>query len=320
MEPTPTKTWNITPNNRIPFVTLLDCQQNYLLGVKNAMKAAGMNVKGSCSAGTGAMDAADRWNSSGDVTPRATSAGASQAWIVVTMANGVDVLIAFQGASDDIARVSFSPGGLYVAASTPSNQPTATDEVILMQAVSLIGATASGDRVWHALITADAKQMRFLVSRGGVFVGERWSVEEFTPTVDASVNLSPAVCGIALTNTAPLGTTTTVGQARSIIGGIARGMTCIFGVETFATATNWSNTKTGLQGGSSYPAFPLKIGSSLAGAEGPLGELIDAWLGRTGAGEGDTYDSKKWIGVSGLVGANGGMMWPWDGTTTPAMT
>lgn len=111
--PTHAKTWTISANNYIPFVSLADLTQKFLWGIKNFLVSNGYAVKGSCSNGTGAMDATDRWTTAADVTPRGATAGESMAWLVLTDGNGANILLAWQGATDDESRISFSPSGTY---------------------------------------------------------------------------------------------------------------------------------------------------------------------------------------------------------------
>jgi hypothetical protein len=119
--PTPVKTWTISPNNRLVFASLLQVQQGYLHGIKTFLKANGYTVKGSASAGVGAMDGVDRWTLTTDVTPRATVQSSSNAWIVLTDANGADLCLSYVGATDDVARLSYSSQGALQL--TPGSSP-----------------------------------------------------------------------------------------------------------------------------------------------------------------------------------------------------
>lgn len=323
--PVPAKTWTISPNNRISFVSLLDTNQHYLFGIKAFLKTNGYAVKGSASAGTGAMDAVDRWTTFADVTPRGANTVTSQAWQVLTDGNGCDILLAFQGSSDHQGRIAFSPGGLYVAAGTPNQQPTATDEVeVIAASTSLVDATATADRVWHGWVSTDKKACRFAIARQSVFVAVFWGVEALVSTVVTSdklmgvpVTFSPAVWGFQYTPSQMSFSnflTTNNGRARVIVASVAFNATLLGGVEEFnSSATQWGNVKTELQGAIGYPLYPLSIGSNLSGAQGKLGNLVDWWAGRTSSvTDGDTYALQ-------LISTSGGIAWPWDSSTQPVL-
>lgn len=331
--PTLTKTWIIDPCNRITYVSLLDTMQRYLYQIKEFLKANGWTVKGSASAGTGAMDAVDRWTVSTDVTPRATVAAASQAWIVLTSSgSGVDLCLNFRGSTDDICRQAFSPGGLYVAAGTPNQQPTATDEVEVDGfGQSVIGNQTSGDRLWSGWVTSDAKMCRFAIARagiwGGVFGnGRPWGIETYvaTPIVTPAYPTplaNPTLIYATDSNSLPNGSI--IGKTRLTVASIAYTANVHWGMETFVNSTFFGNEKPQLQGGLGYPIYPLSYFSNTAGAKGKLGNAIDIWQGRTsGDLPGDTYGALQFIVMLGGSGGTAGtsMVYPWDGVTVPVMT
>lgn len=320
--PTVVKTWTISPNNRIPYVSVIGEMQGYLHGIKTFLKANGYTVKGSCSAGTGAMDATDRWTVTTDVTPRGTSASTSQAWIVLTAGNGVDILLAWQGAGttptgDDLAKISFSPGGLFVVAGTPSWQPTATDEQVV-STITQVGSTTSGDRVWHGWVDSTAYSCRFAIGHAGASIN-CWGVESVTPTVGTNVTFSPPVWGFFYTvaGAAYFDSLFSVnvdgGVARASIGGTAYNLTL------GGTCESCGNTKlydvVHQLNYDSWLVLPTGVYSNLTNATGKLGNLIDFWVGRgTGIVDGDVYGARQFIHVSGK------MVWPWDGATDPTYT
>jgi len=320
--PSKQKTWSIAKCVRIPFVSLNGTMAAFLFGIKQHLKTVGYTVKGSCDGTTGAMDAVDRWATAANATTRGAAAGNAQSWIVLTDGQGVNILFTYQGASDDIAKVSFSPTGVFVAAGTPANQPTATDEQVVTSAASLIANTASGDRLYSVWASSDAKMFRAAVARGGVWVGKPMWVEEFTPIVEAPMSLTPPVWGGS--NAAGNGGVaggTTIGACRPIVSGSPVNSIMQWGLEVFGNNSGlWGNAKPHAQGATGYPTFPLSIGSNTAGALGKYGDLIDCWLGRTTGGTaGDDYASLQFIGMTGYAGDIGGV-WPWDGATTIVMT
>ena len=319
--PTPTRTWVISPCNRIAFTTLIDQTQQVLYRAKEFLKLRGYTVRGSASAGTGAMDSTDRWTNAAAVTPRATVAAASQAWIVLRDGNGADILFTFQGASDDIARISFSPGGLFVAAGTANNQPTATDEEVIWSATSLVNSTASGDRLISFWGTADAKNFRWALARANVWTGAVIGVERlgppdsgfgagvvFTPDIHGFGNL-PSLLNHANANSGF--TANSVGsRVRIVIGGtpfsIGAGIASLKGL---AAAAAFSGGVQHLQG-NNYGLLEVYLASSTANASGLIGKRVDWWLGKTtvaGAIDGDVYGTNQLIQI-------GETAWPWDGS------
>lgn len=321
--PTIAKTWVISPCNRIPFVSLLGTMGGYLLGVKNWLVAHGYVVRGSSDGTTAAMDGVDRWVTAASVAARASIAGAAQSWTVLRDGNGTDILFAYQGTSDDVARISFSPLGDFVVAGVPTQQPTAVGERVVSSGASLIASAASGDRLWSCWVTSDAKMFRMAIARGGLWVGRHAGVELFAPVAVPPMTLSPAVWGFAFDlGTSNISNGAVVGVTRPIVSGAGVPADMRFGIETFGnSSTLFTGVKPEAQGAIGYPAFPLSIGSNTPGARGKYGDLIDTWQGRTsGANDGDTYASAAFIAMNGYNGSGGGSgMWPWDGST-PVMS
>lgn len=327
--PTVQRTWTITPNNAITYVSLNDTMARFLFGVKQFLVANGYTVQGSSDGTTGAMDATDRWITFSNVTTRGGTAATPQSWIVLRDGNGVDILITYQGSADHTARVSFSPGQLYVAAGTPTHQPTATDEQLLSNSpFNMIGAETTNRR-WNGWVDSVSKSCRFMMFSATSVVGHAWGVEEVDPaSFGSGVSWTPPVWGFAIGNAAnALPNGTSVGLAKVVVGSImASGNWIQLGAENIggsSTMYNWFGTvQPGLQGGAGYPIWPLIIGSNTAGRVGKLGKLYDWWIGRTGVAPGDTYGTLQFIHVNCAFGSfsTPAGIWPWDGTTTPLTT
>jgi hypothetical protein len=337
--PTVTRTWVFSLNNRIVYTTLLNTMQQFLHGVKTFLKANGYTCKGSASAGVGAMDGVDRWTLTTDVTPRATVAAASQAWIVLTSpTTGIDILFAFQGATDDVCRISYSAGGVYVASGTPQNQPTATDETVDPFASASVINSGTGDRIWNGLVSTDQRACRFVIAKGGAWLsnflvtGKAFAIETYTPTLVAPATGLPAAnpTWMYINQSAnPLPNGSQVGITRlNVANNVAANAPVFFGVESWPLngvastyPTSFGNEKPALQGSLGYPILPLSIGCNTVGFKGKMGNLIDTWLGRT-AGDlaGDVYGTNQFIVAPGYIGtAGGGGVWPWDGATAPVV-
>jgi hypothetical protein len=335
--PAKVKTWTISANNRIPFVSLVNTMGNYLLGVKNFLNANGYTVKSSSNGTAGAgtsttiTDGVDHWTTAADASVRGTSAAAAQSWMILQDGNGVWILLTYQGAGtsptgDDIARISFSPGALFVLAGTPTNQPTATDEQVVTSAVTLINATASQDRSWFGWVDIQSKLCRFAIARNQIFVGSLWGIELVASVVTgAGTSWTPPVWGFALVaSTDYLTNGATVGKARPVVSSVGISVNCLFSVEQLGNMTSHNsitNQKVELQGASGFPVIPLGLGSATAGAQGKLGNLYDFWGGRgiSGGADGDLYGNRQYIGMAGLRGNSGSLIWPWDGATVPIL-
>jgi hypothetical protein len=300
-----------------------------LFQVKTFLETNGYVVRGSSDGVTAGMDGpgTDRWVTAANAGTRGTVAAAVQSWIILRDASGVDILLTYQGAGvsptgDDLGRLSFSAGQLFVLAGTPTHQPTATDErVFVANTVSLIGSTASGDRLWNGWVDSTSKLCRFAVIRNQIIVGTTWGVEEVDSAVTAPSTWTPAVWGFSLvSNGTPLPSGTTIGQAKPTVGGSPTIPFCLLGSE------NWSSNYQGptdqrpeLQnGGGSWPLFPMVIGTNTIGTAGKLGNLYDWWRGRTqGALLGDMYGDAEFIHIVGVMGTSTAPtgIWPWDGVS-----
>lgn len=165
-----TKNWNIAANLRRVFTTLVDQVGWFFYENKTRMLTAGWTVKFSSNGTVGptnSLDTTDRWTGLSAIATRASVAAAPQSWIVLQNTDGLQILFTYQGASDDIARISYSHGGLFTLAGTTTFQPTATDETIVINATSLVNATASQDRVMSIWATTDTTQWSAMLARGG---------------------------------------------------------------------------------------------------------------------------------------------------------
>ena len=328
--PTKQKTWVIDPCNRITFSSLVQTMREYLFQIKEFLKANGYTIKGSCDGTTGAMDTTDRWDSAIKAGVRGANTTTANSWVVLVDGSGCNILLSYVGASDDICRISFSPGGNYVAAGTANQTPTATDERIITSATTVINATASADRLWSGWVSSDAKMCRFTIARSGVWTGQTWGVEIMTPVVVSPAVFSPATWGFCYNNgnltvssvagaNAFFSANVKGGVARVTVSSVAIDITVGGTGESIADGTGGSVGKFNgvlaeLQGGSSYPMARIGCSSGTTGARGKLGNRIDWWTGRsTGATDGDTYGTLEFIQI-------GEIAWPWDGVTTPVLT
>lgn len=328
-------TWTISANNALgPDVSLNVMMSKYLLEVSQFFLANGLTCKGSSNGAVGAMDGVNRWVTNADTVTRGATTTNNQSWMAFVDGNGCNLLLAYTGGGDDICQISYSPGGLYVAAGTPTFTPTATDELVLASGVSVINPNvASSPRVRFMWIDSQAKAYRLLLTADNP-TGVVWGIEP----VDVSLQdrtISPAVWGFAYL--ARFGEFSITSYPPSVAylgpflqsnrGGRMRiqgqAVNVVAGFQLFPTSFGapWSNVLTDLQGAAGYPIWgPPRIGSLTSGFDGLTANLVDWWSCRYAASvvtnTGDTYGpgtDKNYI----AVGTNGGILWPWDGVTTP---
>ncbi len=338
--PTVQLTWTIQANAALgPSASLNAMMADHLLAVSQFLLANGLTCKGSSNGTTGAMDGVNRWVTVADTATRGASASAAQSWMVFIDGNGANLLLAYQGGGDDGGVISLSPGGLFVAAGTPTFTPTATDSLDLATGVSIINPTASATgRVRFMWVDSTARAYRLLLTladgAAGNPCGTVWGVEPIDATLQDRP-ISPSIWGFAYLarfgefSTAGISSGFTGPYLASNRGGRARingqAVNLNGGFQLFAAtgsfAVPWSNTQTDLQGGAGYPIWgPPRIGSTTATLTGLTATLVDWWScrysGTTATNTGDTYGpgaTKSFI----AVGQGGGILWPWDGSTTP---
>lgn len=313
-------------NQRITFVSLLATMGGFITGITNQAIAKGYTVAGSCNGVTGAMDGVNRCTTAAGFAVRATIAGAAQSWIVITAANGAQTLFAFQGVSDDIARISCSVGGLFVAAGTPANQPTATDEVVGVTAVSLIGATASSDRIFNVWIDSAHNGWRAAIFRLNILAAPLIWCELFDPTFvvsPASVPV-PTWCGCLAPGSLVMAGIT--GQySGNAVGGSTRML--ISGTPTTvnmgASCKMLGNTPTAENGiaqtlnGSNFIIRSLGLSSVTATASGDVGNRFDFHVDQELKACGELDASKSWLYMNNnsVAGGTVGILWTWDGVS-----
>lgn len=167
------KNWTVSPNVRQAFTTLPDVAGWYAYENKTRMLAVGWTVTFTSDGTTGpanGADTTDRITSAAAFATRATIAGAAQSWYVLRNVDGTQMLFTYQGASNDIMRISFSPGALFTLAVTTTFQPTAADEIIITAATTVVDPTASLDRVMSIFCAEDTTAWRCALFRNSVLI------------------------------------------------------------------------------------------------------------------------------------------------------
>lgn len=167
------QTWNISPNKRNTYVSLTDMMGWFLYENKVAMLASAWTIKWTSDGTTGPSgvgDTTDRWATKANATTRGTAAATVQAYAVLQNTDGLQVLLTYQGATDDVARISYSPGGLFTLAAPTTHQPTASDESIVSAGNTLVSNATSGDRVMTIWCTSDSTQWSHVICRSGSII------------------------------------------------------------------------------------------------------------------------------------------------------
>jgi hypothetical protein len=334
--PTITKNWRQlltagTPGARVTFTSVLDTMQQVAFRIKDFLcNGSGATTKytvlWSSSGGTGpsaVTDHTDRITSPATWTPRATTAGATQAWVVLVGGQGEQILLSFQGATDDVMRVGMSPSGLYVLAGNTSNQPTAVDEQLVIGGsnISMVNVATTGDRILHLWARDDAKGFRVALYRTGALAGPVWFVEEFISGCTPPAAVTPAVCGGGFlpgsTTAGALTSTALVNQSavsiRATVATSQFSTVCFIGCEGFGNSNAPASytTPPEAQGGGFTP-YPLSLHSITAGAKGRWGNLIDMWIvSPAGMVPGDGF------GTSYQFHQVNALLWPNPANTPP---
>ena len=292
--PTYAKTWDFTGiNTRITYASLNDTMATLIYGIKNYLKTTmGSTVVYTCDGTTGptsGVDHTDRWASKANATTRgATTATANSFW-VGTWGTG-QVMISYVGASDDIARISYSPGSLFTPAGTANQTPTATDECIIVAAVSIIAATTSLDRVYSIQATTDMSIFRVFIFRASAMT-QSFGLELFTPGPNIPSNLMIGWNSNNSTQTGITGNGSHAGaQAGSITGGANEFKVYLNGAARNCTGGTilWGGSGAASSPFATVPElnqgvciWPILIGSTVALNTGWVGVRIDAWWSST---------------------------------------
>jgi hypothetical protein len=159
--------WSISPNNRRVHTTLVDQVGFWAVTNKTHLLANNWTLVWSSDGTTGPSGSGDNTDRIGtDPTKfatRATVAASPQSWFVVQNPEGVQLLFAFQGASDDIVLVAGVTSGGFTLAVTTTHQPTASTWLPFGGAKSVVGTSVSEDRLTHVWCSADGLQWRSVV-------------------------------------------------------------------------------------------------------------------------------------------------------------
>jgi hypothetical protein len=309
------KKWTISANVRNAYVSLADETSWFLFENKKALIATTSQIDGvgaktawsviwSCDGATGPANAADhtdRWATKANAATRGAAAGNAQSYIVLQNSDGVQLLLAFQGATDDIGRISYSPGGLFTLAGTTTQQPTATDEVVITAATTLVNATTSLDRVMSIWCRDDSLGWRVALFRsaaivnciglgkvnslcGGTvftvpYVGFRLTAMTRATGAAAGPIGGPSATAIGAAGWAGMLARVSTDAPRNIRLGGGELITSPASGSSTATNQTFTVDKPALQAGLGSPLLaPIWGGERGANTEGVLGYPVDWWV------------------------------------------
>lgn len=326
----PVKNWSgMLVNQRITGGTLLLMMGTWVAGHCNQMIAAGYTCVGSSNGVVAALDTVNRCTTAAGFAVRAANTTTAQSWIVLSDGT-TQTLVTYTGATDDVARVSCSPGSLFTIAGTATFAPTATDELVMTTGLTLIGTTVGVDRLYNVWVDSTHKHWRSCIVSAGVLVGRLLGVEPFDTSPLSGPTCVPAVWGFSHTgsNTGSLsnllsaygvgtsgGLCRTSGNAQTQLGG-----SCLLLNGSFTNDEGVLLTANGSQ----FALRSMGCASTSTGCVGLVGIRIDWWASSDkqacGALGGPT--GKEWVLLNGTAsaGAQVGVLWPWPNTVASMIT
>lgn len=328
---TPERVRNYTyaVNNRSVFSSLNQVMSEYLFGIKNFLVATlGYTVKYSCNGTTGpssAGDHTDRWITAANATTRGANTSSASSWIVLTDGDGVDFMLAYVGSTDDVGRYSYSLSALFTPAGTATFPATATDEHVVSTTGSWIDSTASADRVFHLLGTADKKTWRAWICRAGKAVGSFLGMETYSGSLVSPAVQSPGkviVYQLASNLTTSSLFSTSIFFARITLSSVASNLSFLPTVElpNPSSVTALDGVLVELQGSVGGLCRSISAWATSGNGRGKLGNMIDWWHSAETRTDGALTPDKKWIQLTGSTSQIGGVLWPWDGSSEPQFT
>lgn len=305
------KAWSINPNVRNAYVSLADMSGWYIYENHAWLKTHGWTVKFTSDGTTGpssGADTTDRITSKTTASTRGANATSVQSWSVLTSSDGLQFLLAFQGATDDVVRLAYSPGGLYAINGTDSRfQPTASDEVVFCQGNSVVNGGTSLDRVMCIWAANDGTAWSNILFRNGThqttmglekvnnscapgvfnvpYIAYRYTAFDRSgnPGGAGPVYDPSSTAAGAATWTGGMARVFTLGAARSTrLGGGTLALNYLEGQSNQINQTFLSNTPA-LQNGT-MPLLPWFLtGEKASLLDGFLGTAMDWWIGYSGS-------------------------------------
>jgi hypothetical protein len=298
--PTVSLSWDFTKiNQRETYSSVNDATGFALFTLwRYAIDVLGWTVKYTCDGTTGpssSSDHTDRLTTKAKCITRGTSTTAAQSFGVATDGGGADHLFAYLGSGssptgDDLFYIAYSPTGVYVPAGTATNTPTATDQVLVMNSLTLVG-TGTNDRVVTIVGDTTKKHLHLLIYSNGALVREYW-ITRCTSTVLSAWNWNdPLIVGqvtaVTASNAAATGggsmalpAGSTQGSTGNAYAKIGTTIAAVGGGGEHPVGTGAGGTfavaNPELNGGA--PIVPITFGTATTNVEGKLGNAIDEWF------------------------------------------
>ncbi len=315
-QPLLTMAWTITPNVRNTYVSLNDMAGWWFYNNHVAIKAK-WTLKWTCDGTTGpanAGDATDRLTDKTKCMTRATIAGAAQSWAVYSNADGVQLKITYQGATDDVLKIAYSAKVGYTLAGTTNQEPTATDETSQITS-TVIGSGTSLDRVMSIWVRDDGRAWSCALFRSSAIVSicgceqtislctvrvtnpiysVPYCLYKMTSVARGSTSGTP-VGGPGAANTTGIQIRAYTNADQSILVGGGEISTSSNGA-TSANGNAFSADKPAAQDSAASPMLPIYwSGKAAANTDGFFAQPIDWWCAymstsTTTPGPGDLFD------------------------------
>ena len=354
--PTFAKTWQFNVNQRIlqSPVSARVHEQMILLALKNSLKGFSTNpwiVQYSCNAGVNgaggansgaagtAGDLVDRWtvadtasgaNSTNDINKN--SGGSRHSWIVLRqtgIATNFELCIDANPTNDGLCTFVVSPSAGFTGG-TVTARPTATDEIVLLNAATWMSAAGSGyftntDHILHVWQSTDGQCTRWVLLHGGSL--GVWSFGIYDkPQNPVSGWTNPSI-------SIQMGSGSTASMIYSNLNG-ASNVKARGGGATPNFSMPFTGEFAGAHGNNllaalgavtappnafdqSFPLFPLGLASTASGNAGRLGNVFDLWWRPIGLNTGDTLPNDQ---ANRKVVCFGDLVFPWkEDTTVPVL-
>lgn len=311
-------------NQTITFTSLNQTLSAYISIIILQAIAKGYTCVGSSNGTTAALDGVNRWSATAAV--RGATTTTAQSWLIMQAANGAQTLFFYTGASDDICGIACSPSGAYALAGTATFKPTATDECIGIQSASIVGATASANRVADVWIDSAHNGWRACIFRSNVLVGPMIWCELFDPlyVISPATISVPVWCGclapgslLANNIFGAYSANAAGGQTRITVSGTPT--TVNLGASGKVLGNNFSAENGVAQelNGNNFLYRPVGLSSATTNARGDVGNRYDFYYDQELLAAGQLDAGKNWvyIGNNAVSGAGIGILWPWDGVS-----
>lgn len=317
--PALSKTWQYSVNNTVTATGVLSTTcRNAIYSIKNALVSFATLPWAviSSSDGAGTSAASDLWASSANVI--GNTAGANHSWIRLRqtgIASNFELLLDCISADLGYGTLVISPSAGFVTGGTATDRPTASDEIILINATNWIVTPASNDQniITNIMQSTDGQCTRIIACSQNIAT-TFWMFDKpnspstgwTNPSISyaaATAADNPIISNLSSSTPSYKGYGTT-----SFDIGLTSEANVVTPLITLLTSLNdFSST---------LPLFPLGIVSVTASHRGRHGSVFDLWYTLSSpAVTGDTMpaDSSKTFAIFGDI------VVPWNGTT-PVIT